>query len=213
MHSADRGGRCRRDLRDIDAEDMADGRAPQDVTVQPFTLADVRCTWDPLTGRAAERLRLNPRKSWWNNVAEIATDSPAEATFVLKRLQPLIRPLIASGYAPVYPLPCFAARYAAAPDRFVEFKPDESIRLVRNPDRKPGRPCLDGIEYTIIPNRSTAILAFTAGKFDLTFPYEVTVPLMKDVKSQASQAVFELVPSNASTNLLVNREAAPNRQP
>jgi hypothetical protein len=31
------------------------------------------------------------------------------------------------------------------------------------------------------PRRSTAILAFTSGKFDLTFPYEVTVPLMKDV--------------------------------
>jgi ABC-type transport system substrate-binding protein len=38
------------------------------------------------------------------------------------------------------------------------------IRLARNPDYwKPGRPYLDGIEYAIIPNRSTAILAFIAG--------------------------------------------------
>ena len=51
----------------------------------PFTSADVKCTWDLLTGRAAERLRLNPRKSWWNNIVEISTDGPAEATFVLKR--------------------------------------------------------------------------------------------------------------------------------
>jgi ABC-type transport system substrate-binding protein len=100
------------------------------------------------------------------------------------------------------------------PFKFVEFKPNESIRLTRNPDYwKPGRPYLDGIEYTIIPNRSTAILAFTAGKFDLTFPYEVTVPLMKDVKSQAPQAICELVPSNASTNLLVNREVPPFDNP
>jgi peptide/nickel transport system substrate-binding protein len=100
------------------------------------------------------------------------------------------------------------------PFRFVEFKPNESIKLARNPDYwKPGRPWLDGIEYTIIPNRSTAILALTAGKFDLTFPYEVTVPLMKDVTSQAPQAVCELVPSNASTNLLVNREAPPFDNP
>src|SRR6201993_1729134 len=40
----------------------------------PFTAADIKCTWDLLTGRAGERLRLNPRKSWWNNVAEIAAD-------------------------------------------------------------------------------------------------------------------------------------------
>jgi peptide/nickel transport system substrate-binding protein len=97
---------------------------------------------------------------------------------------------------------------------FVEFKPNESIRLARNPDYwKPGRPYLDGIEYTIIPNRSAAILAFSAGKFDLTFPYEITVPLMKDVESQAPQAVFELLPSNAITNLLVNREAQPFDNP
>ena len=57
---------------------------------RPFTAADVKCTWDLLTGRAAERLRLNPRKSWWGNVAEIATDDPTEATFVLKRPQPAI---------------------------------------------------------------------------------------------------------------------------
>jgi peptide/nickel transport system substrate-binding protein len=75
------------------------------------------------------------------------------------------------------------------------------------------RPYLDGIEYTIIPNRSTAILAFVAGKFDLTFPYEVTVPLLKDVRNQAPQAVCDLVSSNASTNLLVNREAPPFDNP
>ena len=74
------------------------------------------------------------------------------------------------------------------PFKFVEFKPNQSIKLVRNPDYwKPGRPYLDGIEYTIIPNRSTAILSFIAGKFDLTFPYEVTVPLLKDVRTQAPQ--------------------------
>jgi peptide/nickel transport system substrate-binding protein len=186
---------------------------------RPFTSADIKCTWDLLTGRGAEKLRLNPRKSWWNNVADITADSPAEATFVLKRPQPPILALIASGYTPVYP--CHVSPrdmrqhpIGTGPFKFVEFKPNESIRLARNPDYwKPGRPWLDGIEYTIISNRSTAILAFTAGQFDLTFPYEVTVPLMKDVQSQAPQAVCELVPTNASTNLLVNREAPPFDNP
>jgi len=186
---------------------------------KPFTSGDVKCTWDLLTGRAAERLRLNPRKSWWNNVVEIAADSPAEATFVLKRPQPAILALIASGYTPIYP--CHVSPrdmrqhpIGTGPFKFVEFKPNERIKLVRNPDYwKPGRPYLDGIEYTIIPNRSTAILAFVAGKFDLTFPYELTVPLMKDVKSQAPQAVCEITSTNGSVNLLVNREAPPFDNP
>jgi peptide/nickel transport system substrate-binding protein len=96
------------------------------------------------------------------------------------------------------------------PFKFVEFKPNQSIKLERNPDYwKPERPYLDGIEYTIIPNRSTAILAFAAGQFDLTFPYEVTAPLIKDVKQQAPQAICNLVSANSATNLLVNRDAPP----
>ena len=36
------------------------------------------------------------------------------------------------------------------PFKFVEFKPNESIKVTRNPDYwKSGRPYLDGIEYTI----------------------------------------------------------------
>jgi peptide/nickel transport system substrate-binding protein len=186
---------------------------------KPFTSADVKCTWDLLTGRAAERLRLNPRKSWWNNVVEIATNGPAEATFVLERPQPAILALIASGYTSLYP--CHVSPremrlhpIGTGPFKFVEFKPNEAIRLVRNPDYwKPGRPYLDGIEYTIIPTRSTAILAFTIGKFDLTFPYEVTVPLLKQVKSQAPQAICDLVSANASTNLLVDRANPPFGNP
>jgi len=186
---------------------------------RPFTSADVKCTWDLLTGRAAERLRLNPRKSWWNNVAEIAADGPTEATFVLKRPQPAILALIASGYTPIYP--CHVSPrdmrqhpIGTGPFKFVEFKPNERIKLMRNPDYwKSGRPYLDGIEYMIIPNRSTAILAFIAGKFDLTFPYEVTVPLLKDMKQQAPQALCDLVSTNASTNLLLNREAPPFDNP
>ena len=186
---------------------------------RPFTSADVKCTWDLLTGHAAQRLRLNPRKSWWNNLREIATDGPAAATFVLKRPQPAILALIASGYTPIYPchVPPRDMRQhpiGTGPFKFVAFKPNERIELVRNADYwKPGRPYLDGIEYTIIPNRSTAILAFVAGKFDLTFPYELTVPLLKDVKSQAPQAVCDLASANNSVNLLVNREAPPFDNP
>src|SRR5947209_15615825 len=36
-----------------------------------FTAADVKCTWDLLTGRSTDKLRANPRKSWWSNIAEV----------------------------------------------------------------------------------------------------------------------------------------------
>ncbi len=91
------------------------------------------------------------------------------------------------------------ALIAPAPDRYWSVQvrlvqtERKSIRLERNPDYwKPGLPYLDGIEWTIIPNRSTALLAFVAGKLDMTFPYEVTVPLLKDIQAQAPDAVCEL---------------------
>jgi peptide/nickel transport system substrate-binding protein len=30
---------------------------------KPFTAADVKCTWDLTSGRASEKLRVNPRRS------------------------------------------------------------------------------------------------------------------------------------------------------
>ena len=57
------------------------------------------------------------------------------------------------------------------PFKFVEFKPNQSIKVAKNPDYwKKGLPYLDAIEWTIIPNRSTQMLAFVAGKFDMTSP-------------------------------------------
>src|SRR5215471_15447536 len=38
---------------------------------KPFTAADVRCTWDLLTGKANEKLRVNPRKSWYTNLEKM----------------------------------------------------------------------------------------------------------------------------------------------
>jgi peptide/nickel transport system substrate-binding protein len=31
---------------------------------KPFTATDVACTFDLLTGKSSEKLRVNPRKSW-----------------------------------------------------------------------------------------------------------------------------------------------------
>jgi peptide/nickel transport system substrate-binding protein len=53
---------------------------------------------------------------------------------------------------------------------------------------------------------STANLAFVAGKVDWT---AATIPAMKDLKSQTSQAICEVTSGGISRNLIVNRDASP----
>ena len=42
-------------------------------------------SWDLLTGRSAEKLRLNPRKTWYSNLEEVTANGDYEVTFRLKR--------------------------------------------------------------------------------------------------------------------------------
>jgi peptide/nickel transport system substrate-binding protein len=180
-----------------------------------FTSADVKCTFDMLMGKSPQKFRQNPRKSWYDQVSDVTTNGDYEASFHLKRPQPALLALLASGYTPVYPCHVSPAEMrthpiGTGPFKFVEFKANESIKLVRNENYfKKGLPHLDGIEFTIIPNRSTAILGFVSGRFDMTFPTEVSIPLLKDVKSQAPNAVCVVEPNNVSTNIIINSSSPP----
>src|SRR5882762_2109528 len=186
---------------------------------KPFTAKDVQCTWDLLLGKAEQKLRGNPRKSWYRNLDRVTANGDYEAVFHLKRPQPAFVALLASGYSPVYPCHVTPAQMrqhpiGTGPFKFVEFKPNEHIKVARTPDYwKPGRPYIDGIEYTIVPNRSTAILGFVAGQFDVTWPFSIPPTLMRDIKSQAPQAICEMRTTNGTTNLLVNRDAPPFDNP
>jgi peptide/nickel transport system substrate-binding protein len=168
---------------------------------KPFTAKDVVCTWDLLTGKSNEKLRVNPRKSWYRNLEAVTTNGDYEFTFHLKRPQPAFITALASGYSPIYP--CHVSPrdmrqhpVGTGPFKFGAFKPNEYIKVTRNPNYwKHGRPYLDGIEYTIIKNLSTANLAFIAGTFDMTFPYALSVPLLKDVNKRMPQAICELTPT------------------
>src|SRR3546814_20313030 len=72
------------------------------------------------------------------------------------------------------------------PFKVVDFSPNEGLTLRKNPDYwKEGQPYLDGIDWKILPSRSTRILAFVAGEFDITGPTDVSVPLLKDIRPQA----------------------------
>jgi peptide/nickel transport system substrate-binding protein len=184
---------------------------------KPFTANDVKCTWDLLSAKASEKLRINPRKGWYDNLEEVTTNGDFEVSFHLKRAQPSFLSLLAAGWSAVYPchVPAREMRQhpiGTGPFKFVEFKPNQAITVARNPDYwKKGLPYLDGIEWTIIKDLSTRTLAFVAGKGDLL--YGVTIPQLKDIKSQAPDAICEVLPANVSRNLLVNRDKPPFDNP
>ena len=182
---------------------------------KPFTAKDVACTLDWLQEKRADQFRKNPRKIWWHNLKEVQVIGEHEVAFQLKRPQASFLSLFATGYNPVYPCHVSAADMrtkpiGTGPFKFVEFKSNESVKLVRNPDYwRKGHPYLDGIDWRVVSNRSTRALAFVAGEFDMTFSLDLTVALTKDVQSQLPKAICELQPTNNSFNLIVNRDVPP----
>jgi peptide/nickel transport system substrate-binding protein len=182
---------------------------------KPFSAKDVRCTFDLVTGKSKQKLRKNPRSIWYHNLKEVTVNSDNEVTFVLGRPQPAFPLMLAAGYTPIYP--CHVSPkdmrtnpIGTGPFKFVDFKRGEHIKFTRNPDYwKKDRPFLDGHEWKIIKSRSTRVLAFTNGDFDITFDSDVTIPLLKNVKEQAPNATCDLKPMGVSINLIVNRDTEP----
>jgi peptide/nickel transport system substrate-binding protein len=181
----------------------------------PFTAADVKCTWDMVSGLEPGKIRKSPRQAWFNNLKAITVGGAHEVTFHLKRRQPSFLALLASGWSPVYPCHVSSAAMrthpiGTGPFRFVEYRLNEIIRMERNPDYwKPGLPYLDGITYQIVPNRATRTLGFVAGKYDMTYPTDVTVALQRDIMAQAPDTQCVMRRTNVSTNLIINRDVAP----
>jgi peptide/nickel transport system substrate-binding protein len=186
---------------------------------KPFTARDVQCTWHRLNGKEEGYFRKNPRKVWYENLKEVTVNGDHEATFHLGRPQASLLALLASGFSPVYPCHATAQQMRTAPIgtgpfKFVEFKSNEKLTLTRNPDYwRKGQPYLDKVEWRIVGNRSTRVLGLIAGEFDMTSPGDITVPIMKDVASQAPQIICELGPTNVTGNVLVNSKRAPLDNP
>ena len=184
---------------------------------QPFTAKDVLCTVDLMLGKAQDKPRFNPRVSNYKNLDKVTANGDFEVTFHLKRPQPAFPMLLANGFAEITPCHQTQAEMrqhpiGTGPFKFVEFKPNEHIRVTRNPDYwKPGRPYLDGIEYTIIRDRATAVLAFIAGKFDVAGG--LSPPDLKDITSQTPGVICEISPGTVNRHLIINREKPPFNNP
>ncbi len=154
---------------------------------KPFTAKDVACTFEHAAERRDQDQAQSARRLVHATSRRSRPTATSHATFHLKERQPALLALLASGYTPIYPchIPSADMRrkpIGTGPFKLAEFKMNEGIKLVKNPDYwKPGRPYLDGIEYTIIADRSTRMLSFASGKFDMTFPTDLTVPLYKNM--------------------------------
>jgi peptide/nickel transport system substrate-binding protein len=163
--------------------------------------------------------KRNPRKTWYSKLQDVSVNGDYEATFELSEPQPSLPVLLASAFSPVYP--CHVSQQVmrtkpigTGPFKLVDFQRGASIRLVRNPDYfKKDRPFLDEITFRVIDSRATRMLAFAAGEFDITFPSDVSIPLLKDMKERAPNAICEMTTTGTLINLMVNRVNPPFDNP
>jgi peptide/nickel transport system substrate-binding protein len=187
---------------------------------KPFTAKDVQCTWRMLIGKSeVSEFHRNPRRVWYSKLQDVAINGDYEATFELSEPQPSLPVLLASAFSVVYPchVPQATMRtrpVGTGPFKLVEFNRGASIRLVRNPDYwKKDRPYLDEITFRMIDSRATRMLAFATGEFDITFPADIGVSLMMDVKARAPNAICEMITTGTQSNLMVNRVNPPFDNP
>ncbi|HEU5322731.1 MAG TPA: ABC transporter substrate-binding protein, partial [Methylomirabilota bacterium] len=184
---------------------------------QPFTSRDVKFTFDVAREAkdAPARLRLNPRKEWWANLEAVEAPDAQTVVFRLKRPQPSLLTMLASGYSPVIPAHVPLAEHhtrcvGTGPFKFKEWKRGESLELARNPDYfVKGRPFLDGVRYVIVQERGTRVAALQAGRVDVAYPGDTTVSIAQQLKAAVPSMVFTETPTNVNENLLVNTKKPP----
>ena len=179
---------------------------------QPFTSKDVKHTFDVVREApgVTAKLRVNPRKAWYENVESIDATDPHVVLFRLKRPQPSLLLMLASGYSPVYPAHVPPAELrtkcmGTGPFKLKEVRPGELIEYVKNPDYfVKGRPYLDGIRYTIIRDRGTRYSALQAGRQDIAYPLEIAKTIAESAKKATPQLVLVETTSHIFDSVFVN---------
>jgi peptide/nickel transport system substrate-binding protein len=183
---------------------------------QPFTANDVKYTIDLLREVLPDKkLRLNPRKLWYENVKEVVTNGDYEVTILLKNPQPSLLSMLATGYSPIYPahVDPNALRTKAigtGPFRLKTYEPDQLIEVEKNPDYFiKGRPYLDGIKFTVIKDRQSRAAALIAGQVDLLMPQEAPITLRDQVVNAVPTMVVHTVAQAANYNIVIVNNKPP----
>jgi len=179
---------------------------------QPFTSKDVKFTFDMVreAADATGKLRVNPRKDWYGNVEAIETPDAYTVVFHLKRPQPSLLLMLASGDSPVYPahVPPAEQRVrcvGTGPFKLREWKRGEYVDYVKNPDYfVKGRPYLDGIRYLIVTERGTRTAALQAGRADAASPLDSSPQMAAQLRASVPGMVITRVGAGNADNLLLN---------
>ena len=183
---------------------------------QPFSAKDVKYTFDVIREApgAPAKLRVNPRKLWYENIAAIDTPDADTVIFRLHRPQPSLLLMLGAGYSPIYPahVPLTELRtkcVGTGPFKLKEYRLGEFVELVKNPEYMlKGRPYLDGIRYVIIKERGTRYAALQAGRLDVSYPLELARTIAQSVKQAMPQMVLVETSTNLNDNLLLNFKRA-----
>jgi peptide/nickel transport system substrate-binding protein len=184
---------------------------------KPFTSKDVKFTFDMVRGApdAQGKLRINPRKGWYANVEAIEAPDPHTVVFRLKRPQPSLLPMMASGYTPIYAAHVAPASYrtgcvGTGPFKLKEWRKGEFVEYVKNPDYfVKGRPYLDGLKYIVIKERGTRTAALQAGQLDTAMPGETTKTAAEQLKKAVPQLVVTPVATAVTDNIIMNTKKPP----
>jgi len=188
---------------------------------QPFTSKDVKFTFDMVreAPEAAAKLRINPRKDWYTNVEKIEAPDPYTVVFHLKRPQPGLLVMLASGYSPVYAAHVNPASYrtgciGTGPFKLKEWRKGEFVDYVKNTDYfMKGRPYLDTLRYVVIKERGTRTAALQAGQLDVSFPGETTKTAAEQLKKAVPGLVITPVAQAVSDNIILNTKKPPFDNP
>jgi len=188
---------------------------------KPLTSRDVKYTFDVAreAPEAPVKFRLSARTARWANVEAIEAPETHTVVFRLKRPQPSLLLMLASGYSPIYPahVPLGELRQkcmGTGPFRFKEWQRGQSVELERNPDYFiPDRPYLDGIRYTVITERGTRLAALQAGRLDAFVPLEMTRAMAEAAKKSAPSLIITEVGQNGSDNVVLNHKRPPFDNP
>ena len=188
---------------------------------QPFSSKDVKFTFDMLREApdAQGKLRINPRKDWYANLANVEAPDPSTVIFHLKKPQPSLLLMLASGYTPIYAAHVPTASYrtgcvGTGPFKLKEWRKGEFVEFVKNPDYfVKGRPHLEGLKYIVIAERGTRTAALQAGKLDVAFPGETTKTTAEQLKKAVPQLVVTPFSQNVNDNIIMNLKKPPFDNP
>jgi peptide/nickel transport system substrate-binding protein len=184
---------------------------------KPVSAKDVKFTFDVLreTPDAPAKLRINPRRDWYANLESVDAVDPQTVVFRLKRPQPSLLLMLASGYTPIYAAHVPPASYrtgcvGTGPYKLKEWRKGEFVEYVKNPDYFiKGRPYLAGLRYLIIGERGTATAALQAGRVDAAFPGQTPKPIAERLKKAVPQLVMTPVNTSVIDHLVINTQKPP----